>query len=46
MTYYYGDDSARFPEGARWSFRKSDGSTVSEHRKQETTPVSLPEPLD
>lgn len=47
MTYCYGDDCARFPEGTRRIFSsKSDGATVFKRRKQEATLVSLPEWLD
>lgn len=51
-TYYcYGDDSAWFPGGTR-EFRKPNGATgpkpvlSGEHRKQETTPNSLPDWLE
>lgn len=46
-SYCYEDDSAQFPGGVH-GFCKSDGATGSkfllseEHRKQETTPISLP----
>lgn len=43
MTYCYGDDSIRFLEEHVGVFVNRTGLL---HRKQETTPVSLPELLD